>query len=56
MTGYNKLKGAIVIDDDEREILFPLREILLKKGSLAGFFGLVGKQSKANFKYILQNP
>jgi len=32
------------LDEDELEILTPLKEILRRKGSLAGFFGLTGKK------------
>lgn len=38
---FNKQKPNILLDSDEQEILFPLKEILLKKGSLAKFFGLI---------------
>jgi len=41
---FNKQKPNILLDSDEHEILLPLKEILLKKGSLAKFFGLIDSQ------------
>jgi hypothetical protein len=42
----NLEKKALSIEDDDYEILNPLKEILLKRGTLARFFGLIGKRKK----------
>lgn len=44
---HSKQKSRLLIDDDELEILNPLKEILIKKRTLAHFFGLTGKSQTA---------
>ena len=40
----SKVNAKITLDEDELEILNPLKDLLLRKGTLASFFGLTGKK------------
>lgn len=42
--GIDKQLKKLVVNEDELEILIPLRNIMIKKGTLASFFGLIGKK------------